>query len=469
MGAKRSAIYVRISQDREGAGLGVERQTADCAALARKLGWTVVATHTDNDLSAYSGKPRPGYRALLAEIDAGRVDAVIVWHTDRLHRSPRELEEYVDLCERRKIVTQTCKAGELDLATPSGRAVARTLGAWARFEVEHKSERTKRAQLQAAQAGRWLGGARPFGWTLRDKGSAVLNRSEAREVRNAATALLAGASVGSIVADLNRRGVTTSTGRPWNYTSLRQVLTRPRNAGLVSLNGEVVGASPWPNLLTEDTWRAVCSLLGDPDRRKSQSNRARWLLAGIATCGTCGAPLRSATVGRNPAKGTTRTVYRCPTAGRGHVARSAEPLDGLITEVIAARLARPDVADLLLDAARRPDMEGLRVDAVALRMRLGEAADSFSDGAISRAQLEKITARTNERLSDVEQSMSGGSGAAVVSDLLGAPNPARQWRAAPVDRRRAIVRALVNVTVLPGRNRGNRFDPDLVHVEWRQP
>ena len=76
--------------------------------------------------------------------------------------SPRlyRVEEYVDLCERHKVITQTVKAGELDLATPSGRAVARTLGAWARFEVEHKSERTRRAQLQAAQAGKWLGCSR---------------------------------------------------------------------------------------------------------------------------------------------------------------------------------------------------------------------------------------------------------------------------------------------------------------------
>jgi site-specific DNA recombinase len=59
---RRAAIYCRISQDRAGAGLGVERQREDCAALADRLGWNVVETFTDNDLSAYSGKPRAGYR-----------------------------------------------------------------------------------------------------------------------------------------------------------------------------------------------------------------------------------------------------------------------------------------------------------------------------------------------------------------------------------------------------------------------
>ncbi|HEV7193483.1 MAG TPA: recombinase family protein, partial [Jatrophihabitantaceae bacterium] len=240
MKGHRAAIYVRISQDREGAGLGVERQRADCEALAVKLGCSIVAVHTDNDLSAYSGKPRPGYRALLADLETGRADVVIAWHTDRLHRSPRELEEYVDLCERRKVVTQTVKAGEIDLATPTGRAVARTLGAWARFEVEHKSERTKRAQLQAAQAGKWLGGASPLGWVVRDDGSATLDRRPATKIKRATMDVLAGASLGSIVKSWNAQGFVTGRGGTWSYAQLRQVLMRARNAGLIEYNGEVV-------------------------------------------------------------------------------------------------------------------------------------------------------------------------------------------------------------------------------------
>src|SRR4249920_1550944 len=79
---ERAAVYVRVSRDKTGAGLGVDRQEADCRAKAAELGWTVVAVYADNDLSAYSGKPRPGYRRLLADVRAGAVDAVVVWHTD---------------------------------------------------------------------------------------------------------------------------------------------------------------------------------------------------------------------------------------------------------------------------------------------------------------------------------------------------------------------------------------------------
>ena len=89
---RRAAIYCRISEDRTGAGLGIERQEHDCRELADQLGWTVVEVFADNDLSAYSGTPRPGYQALLDALRAGTADAVICWHTDRLHRRPVELE-----------------------------------------------------------------------------------------------------------------------------------------------------------------------------------------------------------------------------------------------------------------------------------------------------------------------------------------------------------------------------------------
>ena len=467
MSTRRAAVYCRISQDREGAGLGVERQRQDCTALAERLGWAIVAEYTDNDVSAYTGKPRPGYLALLDDIRSGRVDAVLAWHEDRLHRSPRELEDYIDACAPRRVVTQFAQAGELDLATASGKMTARIRGAVSRQESDHKSERTKRAQLQAAQEGRWLGGAPPFGWDVGDRGSATLNRREAREIREACKSLLAGASLGSIVADLNTRGVTTSTGRPWNYTSLRQVLTRPRNAGLSSLNGEVVGRTQWPAIVTEETWRAVCGLLTNPERRRSQSNRARWLLAGIATCGACGAPLKSATVASNRAKGTTRTVYRCPTPGGGHVARAAEPSDEHVEAVVLALLARPDFASVTANwDDLGPDLESLRLEAVSIRASMGEAADLFTAGSITGAQLAAVTKGLQQRLDAAETAMAQAARGSALVSFVGR-EPVKVWHGLTMDRKRAVVRELMKVTVLPSGRRGNVYDPDLVKIEPR--
>src|SRR4051812_26088343 len=95
----RAAVYCRISDDRTGRALGVERQRIDCEQLATARGLTVVARFTDNDMSAYSGKPRPGYLAMLNAIDAGALDVVLAWHPDRLHRSPVELEGFITTVE----------------------------------------------------------------------------------------------------------------------------------------------------------------------------------------------------------------------------------------------------------------------------------------------------------------------------------------------------------------------------------
>lgn len=86
------------------------------------------------------------------------------WHTDRLHLA--ELENYIGLCEEQGIITRAVRAGDLDLATPSGRMVARMLGVVARHELEHMSERRKAGKASAAAAGKWKGGRRPFGYAV---------------------------------------------------------------------------------------------------------------------------------------------------------------------------------------------------------------------------------------------------------------------------------------------------------------
>jgi site-specific DNA recombinase len=130
----RAGIYVRISGDRTGAGLGVARQEEDGRALCSRQGWPIYRVYVDNDVSAYSGKRRPAWDELLADIAAGLISAVVCWHVDRLTRSPRELEEVIDLHDQRGIILATV-TGEMDLSTPTGRMLARMLGAAARHEA----------------------------------------------------------------------------------------------------------------------------------------------------------------------------------------------------------------------------------------------------------------------------------------------------------------------------------------------
>jgi DNA invertase Pin-like site-specific DNA recombinase len=462
-----AAIYCRISKDRVGAGLGIERQEADCRELANRLGWTVTTVHTDNDISAYSGKPRPGYGALLADLETGRVNAVLAWHTDRLHRSPVELEHYIAVCDTRAVPTHCVKAGPLDLATPSGRLVARQLGAVARYEVEHMIERQKAAKLQAAQAGKFRGGRRAFGF---EPDGVTVRPSEAAHVLDATHRVLHGESLGSIARGWNSQGIASSMGAQWTSMSVHDLLVRARNAGLVEHDGEPITKACWPAIVPEDTWRAVRVLLADPARRNPRSTDRRWLGSGLYLCGVCndGTTMRSASVvGSN--RHRHRATYRCK-AGP-HLARIAQTVDEYVTAVVLARLSQPDAAGLLRENTS-VDTQGLSSEATALRVRLDELAGLFAEGAVTGAQLTEGTARIRQRLNEVEIQLAGAVAGSPLEGLAGAEDVTTAWEAISISRRKAVIAVLMTVTLLPAprgrRPGGHYFDPDYVRIVWRQ-
>ncbi|HEY2330536.1 MAG TPA: recombinase family protein, partial [Acidimicrobiales bacterium] len=82
----RAILYTRLSIDRDGTAEGPDRQRADCRRLAEAKGWEVVAEYEDRDMSAFSGKRRPGYEAVLDDLRSGRADVVLAWKLDRLSR-----------------------------------------------------------------------------------------------------------------------------------------------------------------------------------------------------------------------------------------------------------------------------------------------------------------------------------------------------------------------------------------------
>jgi site-specific DNA recombinase len=460
-----AAIYCRISRDKEGAGLGVQRQEQDCRELAASLGWTVTRVFTDNDISAYSGKRRPEYEAMLEQMRAGRVRGVLTWHTDRLHRSPRELETYIDASEKNGIVTHTVKAGEIDLSTPSGRAVARTLGAWARYESEHKSERIVRKKLQLAQDGAFSGGPVPFGWRIVD-GVPVIEEPEAAEIRKAVLGFMAGRSIGYIVKDLNDRAIRTRRGQLWTSTAVRNMLQRPTHAGLSAYRGDIMGASVFPAIISEDEWRTVVSILKNPSRLTQNGNKVRHLLAGLLLCGTCGQPMKTSS---RSSPGGQVYYYKCATRGDGHSFQNAAPVEEMVSEIVIDFLSQPDAQDGLGTHREADNVSDLRQHAVALRLRLDEAANSFAEGSISAKQMGIITARVNEDLEAVEKQMAGLRSDNVLADRSGSPDVVRAWwSAAGIEDRRAVIDALMFVHVDPVRKSAPRkFDPQRIRVVWK--
>lgn len=487
-GKIRAVIYVRISQDRTGAGLGVERQREDCEALAKRMGFEVVKVYPDNDISAFSGKKRPGYRRMLDDLDAGTATVVICWHTDRLHRSPTELEEYISLCERRGITTHTVQAGELDLATPSGRMVARMLGAVARQESEHKGERVARARLQKAQAGEWAGGIRPFGWGLpTGETRKVIDKvtgdeyevpvldydkavpEEAGLVLQSCEDIVAGKSLRGWVQLLADKGVLSTMGNPIGTIEWRDILLRPRNAGIAVYKGKEIGRGKWDVIVPEPLHRAAVTVLEDPARRTTPGNQPKWLGSLLFECGKPACPCPGLMkVSRSGNKGH-RPAYRCQL---GQVTRRADVLDDYVRDVVLERLSRPDAADLLLPTASDADVTQLQTEVVMLRQRLTDLSAFFGAGTIDAAQLAEGSKVANAQLSTALGRLAAAATKDPLVGLVGVPDPWAVWKGMDLEQRRTVLRALVTVRVKPGRRGrmpdGTYQDMESIEFDWKR-
>lgn len=455
----RVATYCRISDDREGKALGVLRQAEDCDALVQQRGWQPVGRYVDNDLSAYSGRPRPGYLQLLDAVRGGLLDGIVAWHPDRLHRSPRELEDFLAVVEQHGVTVETVRAGKWDLSTPSGRMTARILGSVARGESEHKSDRVRRALEQKATMGSSHGKV-AYGWSrsVLPDGSKIetVNEAEAAIVREVAQRIVRGESLRGVAGDLKARGVLSPTGREWGKTALRAVLTRERNVGLLVHRGEVVGQGDWPPILDRALWEQARAVLTDPGRKTTTSSAAAHLLSGLARCGVCGGPMRA---------GMSRTVpsYRC--MERSCVSRKRADVDEFVTALVLARLRRPDVSDLL-----RPADEGHRLavaEVAQLRARLDVAADDYADGALDREQFHRITERLRPRIEAAQARARVVDSSPLLAEFAQAEDAEKVWTRLPLSRRRGVVDTLVSVRVLRARPGAREFDPASVEITWR--
>jgi site-specific DNA recombinase len=427
----RAAIYARISQDREGAELGVRRQTEDCRREAARLGYTVDDVYVDNDVSAYSGKARPEYNRLLEDIASGHIEALVVWHTDRLTRSPRELETFIDVAHG--IPTHTVKAGMLDLSTATGRMTARITGAVARHESEHKSERQRRKVEELAASGLPLGGGRPFGYEI---DGMTLRESEADELRGMVAKVLAGDSLASIIRDLNGRGVLTTREGIWRYSSLRSLLLRPRNCARMQLRGVVVGPAAWPAIVSQSDHDAVAALLADPARRTSPGPARKHLLSGLARCAVCGMGMKPGWV---PTRGGGKHyLYVCPSRLPGHPRRGMTRTDEYVID--RALL----VADLVY---REPatDLHPWEEERAEIQARQREVALLYADSKLAAEQLTQITARLEARLTDVREILNQATLSASTPGHTGFTR--EEFDTLPLDRKRRLIDAVVTIEV----------------------
>lgn len=459
-------IYARMSRDKTGAFLGIDRQLTDDLKVIRTHSLRVVAVYADNDMSAYSGKPLPEQIQMLEVLKQDAVRFVVTWHTDRLYRIPDELERFITVCDPRGITTHTATAGPLDLSTPSGRMAARVHCAVARYEVEHAIERRKSGNAQKAAAGLWLGGPRPFGY---EPDGVTIRPLEADALEDVGSRLLAGEGSNSLARDLNARGIRTSAGNEFTGNGLRDVLLRPRNAGLMELNGEIVGPAQWRPIFHRDisdlatqrerareTWEAVCAVLMNPERGVGKTRPRKWLGTSLYLCGVHNDGKTTMTSGISMAgRPTQKNAYRCREVE--HLKRSpAELIDEIVERTVIAYLQDERNLPRLLSRPEALDLGALHVEATTIKERITALDDELDDGVITKDRWLRRNQRLTTRLTAIKETLIRASTGTTLDGVLG-PHLAERWYGIKedrsdgfsLDRRAAIIKLACTVTVLP--------------------
>ncbi|HWU23114.1 MAG TPA: recombinase family protein [Nocardioides sp.] len=465
----KAGIYTRISLASMGDTTKTDDQERICRDLAGRLGWDVAAdcgengVYTDHSKSAWQrNRKRPGWDQMLADVKAGKVSGIVVYHGDRLVRRPEDLADLMRLAEAKGV----------KLASPTGTRDLDTerLELWIRAAfAEEESQRT--SERRKAQYERWRreGRVRPGGRGGRPYGFATdgMTRvaAECEVIREMARRILEGESVGSVSRDMSARGARTPAGKELAHGTVRKMLARPRYAGLMP-DGESKAA--WEPVLERADWERLCLVLEARAKRHGYATNARrWLLSGIARCGRpmadgseCGAPMRL-----NPSRGRDgRHVngYQCTRRGCSTY-RSAEILDAYVSGRVLGALNSEGTPEGTAPAP--PDMTGewrkLATERAATEALVADHAASPGRVALLMRRLDGIDAR----MAELRQLEAGDARSRLLARYRGLTR--EQWEALPLEARRSLVAAAVTVTVLPASRRGPGFRPQDVRVAER--
>jgi DNA invertase Pin-like site-specific DNA recombinase len=347
---KRAAIYARISKSDADTDK-VENQINELRSVADGCGYVVVAVFEDDDISAYGGKKvRPGWAALISAIESRQFDVVMATEASRFTRDSRtELDYFTATCIKAETTIHTRAGGVVDPSTPSALAMLQIMDVVSGLEVALKIERQKARNRADLAAGIPTKGLRPFGW---EKDRITIREEEAKHVRKAfADILERGKSVWGVAQEWNGLGLKTQammTVRKsradgevklpsgiWTTTTVRDVLRRPRNAGILMADGAEMPHSRIHAIVSRQSWEALCaSIKGTP---AAKGPRPQYLLGGLLEC-ICGQRMHASKSrsGRTAAQKRDYKIYRCRVYGfdksQKHVAIQLHIADKKVSE-----------------------------------------------------------------------------------------------------------------------------------------
>ena len=297
----RCAIYTRKSTEegleQEFNSLDAQRESGEAYITAqRHEGWQLLPEHYNDGGFTGGNMDRPALKRLMADIEAGKVDCVIVYKVDRLSRSLLDFARMMEVFDQHQVsfvsVTQ-----QFNTASSMGRLVLNVLLSFAQFEREMISERIRDKIAATRRKGKWSGGMPLLGYTVENT-KLVVDETEAAQVRQIFDLYLEYQALLPTVKELNRRGwmtkrwVTkkggTKGGHPFTKNSLYALLTNVTYLGQIKYKDEV-HAGEHAAIITQDLYDRVQQVLlrNGHSGGRAVRNKHGALLKGLLRCGSC--------------------------------------------------------------------------------------------------------------------------------------------------------------------------------------
>jgi site-specific DNA recombinase len=302
----RCAIYTRKSTEE---GLEQEFNSLDAQRMAAEAfitsqvgeGWVCLAERYDDGGFTGGNIERPALQRLLTDVNAGQIDAVVVYKVDRLSRSLLDFARIMGVFEEHNVafvsVTQSFNS-----ANSMGRLTLNILLSFAQFEREVISERTRDKIHLARKQGKWSGGCQVIGYDVAPEGrKLVVNPHEAEQVRAIFALYLELGGLLRVIEELDKRGWTNKTwitrngklhqGKPFVKNILYWLLTNPIYTGKVRHHG-VIYPGEHDAIVDEETFAKVQRMLARNGRSGGEADQqygfhSSAILSGLLRCKAC--------------------------------------------------------------------------------------------------------------------------------------------------------------------------------------
>jgi site-specific DNA recombinase len=362
----RCAIYTRKSTeeglDQEFNSLDAQRECAEAYILSQRAeGWAALAEHYDDGGFTGANVDRPGLKTLLADVEARRVDCVVVYKVDRLSRSLLDFARLMDVFDKRG-VTFVSVTQQLNTNSPMGRLTLNVLLSFAQFEREIIGERTRDKKSAARKKGKWMGGYPVLGYDAdANTRRLVVNESEANVVREIFSIFLRNRSIvktlqvirskGWVLKSWTTRKGKSHPGQTFDRAALVRLLTNVIYIGEVNHKGTIYPGEH-EGIISSKVLKRACQLLNlrkwgpEAAERKAQGS----LLEGLLECAVCRNRMVPGYTHRN---GRKHPYYVCFTAQK----RGAQACP---RQSVMASKIEPVVITTLYELAGDPVREHLR-------------------------------------------------------------------------------------------------------------